>query len=67
MICYRNSGEIAYDVVTTCPVRLAHQMCLRAMRQRIVEFFPPTHRRVSNLAIRQRIVEIGGGLSHFLA
>src|SRR5512143_3125853 len=32
-----------------------------AIRQRIAELFPSTHRTVSGAAIRQRIVEMGGG------
>src|SRR5262245_373985 len=32
-----------------------------ADRQRIVEVFPPTHRRASVVTSRQRIVEVGGG------
>src|SRR5262249_33612742 len=34
-----------------------------ADRQRIVELFPPTHRRASVVTSRQRIVEVGGGCS----
>src|SRR5512143_2858886 len=34
---------------------------LSAIRQRIAELFPSTHRTVSGAAIRHRIVEMGGG------
>ena len=40
---------------------LVAQHRLLADRQRIVEVFPTTHRRVSVGSVRQRIVEIGGG------
>jgi hypothetical protein len=36
---------------------------LIANRQRIVELFPPAHRRAFGLRSRQRIVEMGGGIN----